>query len=294
MQGTIVMMLALSGLGCHHKSCGPAYAPACYSACYSGYAAATACYATSAGLRALLRPATAQCLRRPATAPATAALLRRRRYARRLLRRRLWRRLLRRRLLRRRLLRRRLLRWRRAWLLPVRRLFHHKRRATAATTRSGATAAATAACRGVSYGMPVYGSYTPVMDAGAVPGHGLPGPGDHRAPAAAPAAGPARRHRPRPTPAPDAAPPAAALRRRARPPRRPLRRRRPRRRTRHLSGVGRTTGSSAPTHPCRPAGRGSRASSGGPAVFRAAVPAGPRQTSGCTRRRASARRGLGL
>jgi hypothetical protein len=36
MQGTIVMMLALSGLGCHHKSCAPAYVPACYSSCYSG------------------------------------------------------------------------------------------------------------------------------------------------------------------------------------------------------------------------------------------------------------------
>ena len=40
MQGTIVMMLALSGLGCHHKSCGPAYVPACYSSCYSGATAA--------------------------------------------------------------------------------------------------------------------------------------------------------------------------------------------------------------------------------------------------------------
>src|SRR5512135_1753178 len=36
MQGTIVMLMALSGLGCHHKSCGPAYAPACYSSCYGG------------------------------------------------------------------------------------------------------------------------------------------------------------------------------------------------------------------------------------------------------------------
>ena len=36
MQGTIVMMLALSGLGCHHKSCAPAYVPACYSSSFGG------------------------------------------------------------------------------------------------------------------------------------------------------------------------------------------------------------------------------------------------------------------
>ncbi|MGZ3472091.1 MAG: hypothetical protein ACXWO1_20595, partial [Isosphaeraceae bacterium] len=37
MQGTIVMLMALSGLGCHHKSCDVAYAPSCYSgSCYSG------------------------------------------------------------------------------------------------------------------------------------------------------------------------------------------------------------------------------------------------------------------
>jgi hypothetical protein len=40
MQGTIVMLMALSGLGCHHKSCEVAFAPsyftsgACYSGCY--------------------------------------------------------------------------------------------------------------------------------------------------------------------------------------------------------------------------------------------------------------------
>ena len=49
MQGTIVMLMALSGLGCHHKNCAPAYAPACYSAGYSGcyggcYGMATAAY----------------------------------------------------------------------------------------------------------------------------------------------------------------------------------------------------------------------------------------------------------
>ncbi len=36
MQGTIAVLMALSGLGCHHKSCDVAYAPACYSACYGG------------------------------------------------------------------------------------------------------------------------------------------------------------------------------------------------------------------------------------------------------------------
>ena len=39
MQGTIVMLMALSGLGCHHKSCDVAYAPPYYGtgACYGGY-----------------------------------------------------------------------------------------------------------------------------------------------------------------------------------------------------------------------------------------------------------------
>ena len=42
MQGTIVMLMALSGLGCHHKSCDVAYVPpyygtgACYGGCYDG------------------------------------------------------------------------------------------------------------------------------------------------------------------------------------------------------------------------------------------------------------------
>lgn len=35
MQGTIMMMVALSGLGCHHKGCAPAPAPACYDSCYT-------------------------------------------------------------------------------------------------------------------------------------------------------------------------------------------------------------------------------------------------------------------
>ena len=36
MQGTMVVLMALSGLGCHHKHCEVAYAPACYSSCYDG------------------------------------------------------------------------------------------------------------------------------------------------------------------------------------------------------------------------------------------------------------------
>ena len=37
MQGTVVMLLALSGLGCHHKKCGsPPMLTSCYSSsCYS-------------------------------------------------------------------------------------------------------------------------------------------------------------------------------------------------------------------------------------------------------------------
>lgn len=58
MQGTIVMLMALSGLGCHHKACDVAYAPSCYSDggfgqyYSSGYAAVvepscySSCYAT--------------------------------------------------------------------------------------------------------------------------------------------------------------------------------------------------------------------------------------------------------
>jgi hypothetical protein len=60
MQGTIAMLMALSGLGCHHKSCDVGYVapacyagPACYGGCYSGawdvgyVAYAPACYATA-------------------------------------------------------------------------------------------------------------------------------------------------------------------------------------------------------------------------------------------------------
>src|SRR5215211_6792178 len=36
MQGTMVVLMALSGLGCHHRNCDVAYVPACYSSCYGG------------------------------------------------------------------------------------------------------------------------------------------------------------------------------------------------------------------------------------------------------------------
>jgi len=42
MQGTVVMLMALSGLGCHHKSCVTTVAPACYSSCYGS------CYSSPA------------------------------------------------------------------------------------------------------------------------------------------------------------------------------------------------------------------------------------------------------
>jgi hypothetical protein len=44
MQGTVVMLLALSGLGCHHKSVAPAYAAGCYSSCYSDFGCYSTCY----------------------------------------------------------------------------------------------------------------------------------------------------------------------------------------------------------------------------------------------------------
>ena len=43
MQGTIVMLMALSGLGCHHTGCGPAVAP-CYDGCYGN--TVPMCYTT--------------------------------------------------------------------------------------------------------------------------------------------------------------------------------------------------------------------------------------------------------
>ena len=44
MQGTIVMLMALSGLGCHHKSCDVTYVPSYYGtgACYMAVATAAA------------------------------------------------------------------------------------------------------------------------------------------------------------------------------------------------------------------------------------------------------------
>ena len=96
MQGTIVMLMALSGLGCHHKSCAPVMA-ACYDSCYTG-----GCYG-GAGLRRPGGRLHADGVRGP-------VLLRRllRDEQCRLPPGRLLRHLLRRRLLRRRLLRRRL------------------------------------------------------------------------------------------------------------------------------------------------------------------------------------------
>lgn len=43
MQGTIAVLVALSGLGCHHKSCDTYCPPACYSSHYDG-CYASACY----------------------------------------------------------------------------------------------------------------------------------------------------------------------------------------------------------------------------------------------------------
>ena len=46
MQGTVVMLLALSGLGCHHKKCEPAYTSGCYSSCYSNCYSSSSCYSS--------------------------------------------------------------------------------------------------------------------------------------------------------------------------------------------------------------------------------------------------------
>ena len=52
MHGTVVMLMALSGLGCHYKNADVTYAPSCYSSvsdsCYSG------CY--SAGYTSIVEP----------------------------------------------------------------------------------------------------------------------------------------------------------------------------------------------------------------------------------------------
>ena len=40
MQGTLVMLVRLSGLGCHNKGCEVAYAPPTYSSCFGAAGAA--------------------------------------------------------------------------------------------------------------------------------------------------------------------------------------------------------------------------------------------------------------
>ena len=89
MQGTIVMLMALSGLGCHHKSCDVAYAPSCYSGgCYGGCYSRRLCDGRRAvvlfellqrrlfGLlqRLLLRPAATAAAMMAATAATAAAM----------------------------------------------------------------------------------------------------------------------------------------------------------------------------------------------------------------------------
>ena len=49
MQGTIVMLMALSGLGCHHKSCDVAYVPSYYG---TGACSSTGCATTATPTRA--------------------------------------------------------------------------------------------------------------------------------------------------------------------------------------------------------------------------------------------------
>ena len=48
MQGTIAMLMAMSGLGCHHKACTPVVVDSCYSSCHSScYSSCySACYAS--------------------------------------------------------------------------------------------------------------------------------------------------------------------------------------------------------------------------------------------------------
>ena len=60
MQGTVVMLMALSGLGCHNKSCDVAYAPPTYS-CFGGgcYANVYPSYVAPSSLQAAIRAAIA-------------------------------------------------------------------------------------------------------------------------------------------------------------------------------------------------------------------------------------------
>ena len=71
MQGTLVMLVGLSGLGCHNKGCDVAYAPPTYTSCFAG----CGCYADwhpGPRCRRATRAATAA-----AIAAATAAVWRR-------------------------------------------------------------------------------------------------------------------------------------------------------------------------------------------------------------------------
>ena len=79
MQGTVVMLMALSGLGCHHKGfSGPVQT--CYSSCYSNVS--SGCYSALRWRWSTPRPAmsrrraTANAIR-PATAPVTPVAMRR-------------------------------------------------------------------------------------------------------------------------------------------------------------------------------------------------------------------------
>ncbi len=47
MQATVVMLMALTGLGCHHKKCEPVYETSCYSSCYSSSGCYSSCYSDS-------------------------------------------------------------------------------------------------------------------------------------------------------------------------------------------------------------------------------------------------------
>ncbi len=56
MQGTLVMLVALSGLGCHNQGCDVAYAPPTYSSCFGvGYGCYADCYPGSGDAGLLCR-----------------------------------------------------------------------------------------------------------------------------------------------------------------------------------------------------------------------------------------------
>ena len=58
MQGTIAMLMALSGLGCHHKSCAPVVVESCYTSCHSS--CYSSCYASPQVVSDVVIPAS-QC-----------------------------------------------------------------------------------------------------------------------------------------------------------------------------------------------------------------------------------------